>query len=78
MKFEQKPNTGSLFKNEKKNNPKQPDYQGSGIIWGKETQISAWLKESKTGKKYFSFVFSEPFNGRKGYAAEKSGEEVPF
>ena len=53
-------NTGVLFKNDKGNNPKRPDYRGSGNWQGQEFNISAWLKESKKdGSKFFSFKFEE-------------------
>lgn len=49
-------NSGSLFKNDRKQNENQPDYTGS---WtdsnGVEHWLSCWLKESpKTGKKFMS------------------------
>lgn len=54
MTYETKPNTGSLFKNDKGDNPARPDYKGSLNIEGVDGWISAWLKESKDGKKYMS------------------------
>lgn len=48
-------NSGALFKNDRKERPNQPDYTGG---WtdseGREYRLSAWIKESKTGKKFFS------------------------
>jgi hypothetical protein len=49
-------NSGSLFKNDRKQQENQPDYTGS---WtdanGVEHWLSCWLKESpKTGKKFMS------------------------
>jgi hypothetical protein len=40
-------NRGALFKN-------HPDYKGSLNVSGIDYWISAWLKESKDGKKYMS------------------------
>ena len=34
MAFEQKPNTGSLFKNDRKESDTHPDYKGSALIDG--------------------------------------------
>ena len=54
MAYEAKPGTFSLFKNDKKESDKHPDYRGDGkdadgnAIW-----VSAWLKEGKSGK-FFS------------------------
>ena len=60
MAFEQNPNSGSLFRNEKKNAPNQPDYEGNALIGGKTYRIAAWLKTSKNGTKYMSLAFNEP------------------
>ena len=57
-KFETKELTGSLFKNERKEKPSHPDYQGKALIAGKTYYISGWVKEGKAGK-YFSFAFKE-------------------
>lgn len=59
--MEQKNNSGAIFKNDKKTAENQPDYKGKGVVDGKEVQIALWLKESKTGTKYFSAAFSEPY-----------------
>lgn len=54
MAYEQKDNTWSLFKNDKKSKETQPDYNGNIMINGVKMQLSAWVKESKNGMKYFS------------------------
>jgi len=59
--METKLNSGAIFKNAKKTNEKQPDYQGTVNVNGKEMQISMWLKESQKGVKYFSVSFQEPY-----------------
>lgn len=59
--METKLNSGAIFKNSKKTNEKQPDYQGTVNVNGKEMQISLWFKESQKGTKYFSVAFQEPF-----------------
>jgi uncharacterized protein (DUF736 family) len=52
--FEQKEGQGSLFKNEKKTAPNQPDYRGS-LKWMNQTlNVVGWVKESKSGKKFLS------------------------
>lgn len=45
-------NSGALFKNDRKEQEKQPDYKGSLTVNGAEYWISAWLNESKNGTKY--------------------------
>jgi uncharacterized protein (DUF736 family) len=47
-------NRGALFKNEGKESDSHPDYQGNINVGGKEFWLSAWIKESKAGKKYMS------------------------
>ena len=60
MAYEQNPNSGSLFRNEKKNAPNQPDYEGNALVNGKTYRIAAWIKTSKSGVKYMSLAFNEP------------------
>ena len=46
---------GVLFKNDKvSENPKQPWYRGNCTVNGQEYNISAWLKEAKSGNKFLS------------------------
>jgi hypothetical protein len=52
--YEQKPNSGSLFKNDKGDNPARPDYKGSLNVEGVDGWLSAWLKKSKEGKAFMS------------------------
>lgn len=47
--------SGVLFKNDKGDNPKRPDYRGSITVAGVDYNISGWIKESqKTGDKFLS------------------------
>jgi uncharacterized protein (DUF736 family) len=51
-------NSGVLFKNDKGNNPKRPDYRGSANWNGAEFDISGWINESKKdGKKFLKLKF---------------------
>lgn len=56
--YQQKDNNGSLFKNARKQEPKHPDYTGSGMINGEEMWISAWVKKSDKGTMFMSLAFS--------------------
>ena len=47
-------NRGVLFRNDRKESDRQPDYKGSINVDGVEYWLSAWLKESKTGTKFMS------------------------
>lgn len=60
MAYEQKTNTGSLFKNDRKEQPNHADYRGTINIDGKDYWLNAWVKEAKTsGKKFFSLSVKE-------------------
>ena len=60
MSFQHKPNTGSLFKNDKREKETHPHAKGSCVIDGVEYWVSAWTNE-KNGNKYQSLKF-EPKN----------------
>lgn len=50
MAFEQRENTGSLFKNDKRESDNHPHATGSALIDGVEYWVSAWTKEGAKGK----------------------------
>lgn len=41
---------GALFKNDRKESERHPDYKGSINVGGAEYWLSAWIKEGKKGK----------------------------
>lgn len=49
---------GALFKNNKRTNEKQPEYTGNCEINGVEYRVSAWVKESQSGTKFFSMAYT--------------------
>ena len=55
-KFEQRDNSGTLFRNDRKEQPNHADYQGECMVDGNLYYMNAWLKEGKNGK-FFSFSF---------------------
>jgi len=57
MAFEKRDLTGSLFKNDKMMSDSSPQYTGSITIDGVDYWQSAWVKEGKTGVKFFSQSF---------------------
>lgn len=83
MAYEAKPNTGSFFKNDNKEKENQPDYTGSFVdANGKQMRSAAWIRESKSGKTYMSFVISEPYKKDDGEtvvnAPVEAGGDLPF
>lgn len=48
-------NTGALFRNDKGDNPKRPDYRGTLDVDGRQLRVSGWIRESKKdGSKFLS------------------------
>jgi hypothetical protein len=59
--FVQKDNTGALFRNKsKEDGDSRPDYTGTATVDGAKLELSAWIKESKTGTKYMALTFRPP------------------
>jgi uncharacterized protein (DUF736 family) len=78
MAYEQRPNTGSLFKNDKKETDSHPDYKGSGLIEGVgEVWLDAWINTSNSGTKYMSLKF-KPKEARGGAGYTGTAQSVPF
>ena len=52
-------NRGYFYRNERKMQAKQPDFNGKLTIDGKEWQISIWENKDKNGKAYYSISASD-------------------
>ncbi len=77
MAYEQKPNTGSLFKAEKKSD-KAPDYTGTfKDSTGKEWRLAAWVKEGAKGK-FFSLLASEKIAQTQSSLKVDDYDSLPF
>ena len=74
--YTQKEGQGSLFRNDKKNNEKSPEYTGSIMLNGREMRLSAWVKEGKSGK-FLSLQVSEK-QTPKPANNEQSNDGLPF
>ncbi len=86
MAYEQRDNSGSIFKNEKKTTDNHPNMTGKCLIGGVEYWVSAWTKDGTKGK-WQSLAFKpcgesapakakhEEPNSRNGAAFD---DEIPF
>lgn len=50
MGYEKRDNSGTLFKNTRKQKDTHADYEGSIIVDGREYFLNAWIKEGQKGK----------------------------
>ena len=72
-------NRGVLFKNDRKESERHPEYKGSINVDGQEFWLSAWLKDGKLGK--FMSLSVTPKNDRPSQpvAASAASEiDTPF
>lgn len=73
MSYEQKENTGSLFKNDKREKETHAHARGSALIDGVEYWIDAWTNETRDGSKYQSLKFKRK-EARSGYTGSYNGD----
>jgi hypothetical protein len=89
MAYEQKDNSGTLFKNDKREKDSHPHAKGSAMIDGVEYWVSAWTKDGSKGKfQSLSFQRKEPkpqqaqaqqsYGQASGAAARELDDEIPF
>jgi uncharacterized protein (DUF736 family) len=74
-------NRGVLFKNDRKETDKHPDYTGKIDVNGTEFKLAAWIKEGKKGK-FMSLAISTPQEmppeQRQNSGADFVDSDVPF
>lgn len=84
MAYEMKDNSGSLFKNDRKEQPNHPDYRGSAMVNGVEFWMSAWIKnaDDPNKKTFMSFSFQPKEERQERYQAQNAApeidDEIPF
>jgi hypothetical protein len=84
---EQRELSGTLSRNRKRENDKQPEFKGSATIGGVAYWISGWVKECQDGR-FFSLAFTpkeQPSTAPAAYSGPGPGHrrgvpdgEVPF
>jgi uncharacterized protein (DUF736 family) len=91
MAFEQKPNSGAMFRNTQKKSDNHPDMRGDVFLDKTflinmmdkskgalvKISLSGWSKESAAGKKYLSLSASEPWEGGASKPSV-ADEELPY
>jgi uncharacterized protein (DUF736 family) len=82
MAFEQRDGSGALFKNERKQSDRHPDYTGSAMINGVDVGVSAWVKKSSSGKSFFSLAFNpkqeQQHVSNQQYGNAPADDDLPF
>lgn len=69
MPFQLKDGQGTLFKNTKKDNERQPDYSGEANVGGTVYRISGWKKTSTHGTQWLSLAIEPPRETQKRHTA---------
>lgn len=84
MAYEKRDLSGTLFKNDRKEQPNHADYRGKIRIDGKDYWLSAWIKEGKSGK-FMSLAAkskdgseARPEKPPQSTFARELDDEVPF
>jgi uncharacterized protein (DUF736 family) len=80
-------NKGTLFKNDKGDNPKRPDYQGKINVNGKEMKLAAWIRTPNNGgDKFIAITVSDlipksdftPKNPTDFLQSAEGEDDIPF
>jgi uncharacterized protein (DUF736 family) len=71
-------NRGSLFKNDRKETDKHPNYKGSLNVAGTDYWISAWIKKSKEGSTFMSLSVEEKGKDNRKKIVEIDDSGIPF
>ena len=84
--YEQKDNSGAIFKNDKKESENHPDYKGQARVGGVDYWVSVWVNTSAKGNKYMSTSFTPKEQAqsdgiqqaKQAVTANEFDEDIPF
>lgn len=74
MSYEERDNSGSLFRVTEKKGDKFPDYEGKVLIHGRAMWVSGWIKEGKKGK-FVSLAFKDRDLNQKPKTTNRARDE---
>jgi len=82
MAYEQRDNSGSMFKNNRKENDRQADMTGSIMVDGQEYWLNAWRKVDKNGNPWYSFSVKKKEGRPASMAPSRNNipddDQIPF
>jgi hypothetical protein len=84
MAYEMKPDTGSLFKNDRREKDTHAHARGSALIDGVEYWVDAWTNTTNAGDKYQSLKFKRKDAAQSGGRPQPAAfdadldDDVPF
>jgi uncharacterized protein (DUF736 family) len=70
-------NRGALFKNDRKDSEKHPDYTGKLNVDGTDRYFAAWIKKSKSGNAFMSLSLGDSVEAKKQESDDFS-MDIPF
>ena len=78
MAYEMKDNTGSLFKNDRREKDTHPNAKGTALIEGVEYWVDAWTNEARDGSRYQSLKFKRKDAAQTGSYAKQEQQRDQF
>lgn len=77
MAFEHKDNSGTLFKNDKKETESHPNAKGEAKIGGVMYWVAAWTKKDKNGNPWQSLSFTPKEQRQEAKQPTSAGKRDP-